>query len=424
MAVVLGMLVVGCGSKKNAVDNQNDNTDVHSEVQQEDIETKLSANNEDEAVNEQITSSTDTEMTEDVLSFDENICGTFKSKENEGWEEGYWEICNIDGKYYLDFIGEYDFMAAEIELLDEKPYLVGDELRYMVKVYPFSGFAFAGEYQGAGQVMYIGFNRLSEELCLSADNPFVYEKQNLLSVDGVKLHSIQDAREENQSVPEIIGAWRCITSVDSDEYSIYMQFSEDGCVDIVRKNECYTPMVYRGIYKLSKSGESYTGTIEAEAIGMGTQPVADWILAFDPKSEQPIKVYGEYEDENPLVFGAGNMIFEKTEPGENNRLMHVGPWNRAEEVAEMYDEYLSSADAAFYYDFAPEYIEAIYAKVCELTNCASYNSYGIQDNKRGGEIWIEILYDESSDLASKGWIRYDFSECSYYDIYDNCLDEE
>ena len=91
----------------------------------------------------------------DELSFENNVCGTYKSEEDIDGEERYWNITSIDGKYYLEYIGEYEFSAAEIELLDTTPFLVGEELRYMVKVYPFSGFAFGGEYQGGGEVMYI-----------------------------------------------------------------------------------------------------------------------------------------------------------------------------------------------------------------------------------------------------------------------------
>ena len=365
-------------------------------------------------------------MVEDRLSFDNNICGTYMGDESDNGVTN-WDIINIDGKYYLDYMSEYDYMAAEIELLDETPYLVGDELRYMVRVYPFSGFAFAGEYQGAGYVMYIGRNLDSsdKEITLSEDNPFFFEKQTLKSADGLKLHKLQEESKNNQAAPEIIGSWRSITSDGDNEYNVYMHFEEDGCVDIVRKSEGYTPMVYRGIYELSADGDVYTGTIVAEAVGMGSQPVADWILKFDPKSDDPIIIRAEYEEENPIVYGADDMVFERTKSGEYDRFIHPGPWKRAEEVAEMFDEYLSAADEGFKNDYTPEYLDNIYAKARTLTNCTSYNSYGVQDNKKGGEIWIKIMKDVLPSVqVTKGWIRYDLGANSYYDIYDNCLGKE
>lgn len=367
------------------------------------------------------------EMVDDTLSFDQNICGTYKGEEGDGWEVRYWDISNIDGKYYLDYIGEYDYMAAEIELLDETPYPVGDELRYMVRVYPFSGFSFGGEYQGAGQVMYISANlaTASKTIILSEGNPFFYGEQFLHGVEEVNLHKTQDNSVMNRSVPEIIGAWRCVISDEENEYNIFMQFEEDGRVDIVRKREGYTPMIYRGIYALNDDGDTYKGNIEAEAIGMGTQPVAEWTLEFDPNSDHPIIIYDEFEDGNPLVYGADDMVLERTQPGKSDRFIHPGPWERTDEVVEMYDEYLSVADAEFIYDFAPEYIEAIHTTALELTNSTEYISYGIQDNKKGGEIWIQVLSDaDSSGQVTKNWVRYDFGESGYYDIYDNCLDGE
>lgn len=365
------------------------------------------------------------DMVDGALSFDENICGTYKGEEGDGGEVRYWEISDIDGKYYLDYIGEYDYMAAEIELLDENPYLVGDELRYMVKVYPFSSFAFAGEYQGAGQVMYISYDLSTaiKTISLSADNPFFYDTQKLLSVDGVNMHTIQDKAVKNQSAPEVIGSWRCTVSNDGNEYNLYMQFDEDGRIDIVRKSEGFTPMVYRGIYKLDKNGDAYTGTIEAEAIGMGTQPVAEWNFEFDPVFRSPFKISDD-ESDNPLVNGAIDMGFERTKPGQSDRYIHVGPWKRTAEVAELFNEYLAVADAEFNYDYSPEFIDDVCYGALQLTNCTSYYMHEIQDNKKGGEIWIEVLRDVLPSVqVTKEWVRYDLSEGNYYDIYDNCLNE-
>ncbi len=361
----------------------------------------------------------------DALSFENNVCGTYKGDEGDGWEVRYWDISAIDGKYYLDYIGEYDFTAAEIELLDTTPFLAGDELRYMVKVYPYSGFSFGGDYQGGGEVMYISskIGVPGRQIELSADNPFFHGVQSMYDVEGVNLHKVQDRSKANSVVPEIIGAWRSIVEIEGVETSIFVQFMEDGRVDIARKCECYPADVFRGIYSLEKSGDKYTGKIEAEGLGMGSQPMADWILEFDPASDNPVTIKDEYLDGNPLAYGVNDMILTRTEPGIYDRYIHPGPYDRTDEVVQMYDEYTMSEDD-FYYDFQPEYIESVINNAVELAKGTSYISYGIQDNKHGGVIWIKVLKDVYPSIqATKNWVRYDMSDSNYYDIYDQLLEE-
>ncbi|MDO4189403.1 MAG: hypothetical protein Q4D29_10485, partial [Lachnospiraceae bacterium] len=381
---------------------------------------------EDGAVVSQYIAFTNPSMIYDALSFENNVCGTYKGDEGDGWEERYWDISSIDGKYYLDYIGEYDYSAAEIELLDTKPFLVGDELRYMVKVYPFSGFAFGGEYQGGGEVMYISskIGIPGRRIELSADNPFFYGTQSMYEVEGVSLHKVQDKRKENNVAPEIIGGWRSIVAIEGMETNIFVQFLEDGSVDIVRKCECYPPDVFRGIYSVEKSGDKYIGKIEAEGLGMGSQPMVDWILEFDLTSDNPITIKDEFLDGTPLAYGVDDLVLEKAESGVYDRYIHPGPYDRTDEVVERYDEYIMS-DEDFYYDFQPEYVEAIINTAMDLAKGTSYISYGIQDNKKGGEIWIKVLKDVYPSVqATVNWVRFDMGDLNYYDIYDNLLEEE
>ena len=380
---------------------------------------------EDGAVVTRCSAFTNPAMIYDALSFENNVCGTFKGEEGDGWEERYWDISCIDGKYYLDYIGEYDFTAAEIELLDTVPYLVGDELRYMVKVYPYSGFAFAGEYQGGGEVMYISskVGAPIKQIELSSDNPFFYTLQSMREVKDVSLHQVQDKRKGNSVAPDIIGAWRSIVEIEGTETNIFVQFLEDGRVDIVRKCECYPADVFRGIYSLEKSGDKYIGKIEAEGLGMGGQPMADWILEYDPASDNPVIIRDEFLAGNPLAYGVDDMVLTRTEPGEYDRYIHPGPHDRTDEVVEMYEQYLG--DDCFIYDFQPEYVESIINTAVSLAEGTSYRSYGIQDNKDGGVIWIRVLKDVYPSIqASKNWVRYDMGDLSYYDIYDQQLIEE
>ena len=370
---------------------------------------------------------TNPSIVHDALSFDKNVCGIYRSDEENELEASIWDICNIDGRYYIDYIGEYDYAAAEIELLDENPYLCGDELRYMVRVYPYSGFSFGGEYQGAGQVMYISskVGVAEKQIALSSSNPFCYSLKTMNAVDGVSMHEIQDKCETNKTAPEIVGSWRCIIKNGSEEYDVYLQFSDDGRVDIVRKKECFTPMVYRGIYNLEKKDDKFVGKIEAEAIGMGRQPMADWTLEFDPASDSPINIVGEYDDENPFVYDANDMMFTKVESGKHDKYIHPGPYKRVDEVTKMWDEYLYSDDDHFDSKLQSEYMESIVDGAVKLASGTSNRTYGIQDNKNGGEIWIQIFEDVLPSVqVTKNWVRYDLGKSEYYDICDNLLEEE
>lgn len=382
-------------------------------------------NDEENAVVNRCLAFTNPSMIYDALSFENNVCGIYKSEEDIDGEERYWDISCIDGRYYIEYSGEYDFAAAEVELLDTTPFLVGEELRYMVKVYPFSGFAFGGEYQGGGEVMFISttVGAADKEIMLSSDNPFFYKYQCLYEVEGVNLHNIQDRHKNNNVAPEILGGWRSTVNIEGEETNIFVQFLEDGRVDIVRKCECYVPDVFRGSYSLEKSGEKYIGKIEAEGLGMGNQPMADWNLEFNPASDNPISIKDEFIEGNPLAYGVDNMVLAKSEPGSDDRYIHPGPYERADEVAEKYDEYIMS-DESFSYDFQPEYIEAIINTAVERGKGTSYISYGIQDNKDGGVIWIKVLKDVYPSIqATKNWIRYEMREANYYDIFDNWLEE-
>ncbi len=184
-------------------------------------------------------------------------------------------------------------------------------------------------------------------------------------------------------------------------------------------------MVYRGIYSLDEKDGKFVGKIEAEAMGMGRQPVADWTLEFDPTSDNPIKITSEY-DGNPFVYDAEDMTFTKTESGKHDKYIHPGPYKRADEVTEMWDEYIYSDDEdSFYYDFQPEYVEAIIKGAVKAADGTSYKSYGIQDNKKGGEMWIQVYKDVLPSVqVTKNWVRYNFKDSEYYDIHDNCLENE
>ena len=117
------------------------------------------------------------------------------------------------------------------------------------------------------------------------------------------------------------------------------------------------------------------------------------------------------------------MVLAKTEPGTYDRYIHPGPYDRTDEVVELYDEYIMG-DEDFYYDFQPEYIESIINTAVERGKGTSYISYGIQDNKNGGVIWIKVLKDVYPSIqATKDWVRYDMSDSNYYDIIDNWLYE-
>lgn len=352
------VMFAGCGKEKgnaivedsvvkeeSATDENTDTDDVRvmDAVEDNTAIVESTADDEQIAVTEPNIDETEENISviHDASSFESDVCGTYRGEDGDEGEERYWDISCIDGKYYLDYISDYDFTAAEIELLDENAFLVDDELRYMVKVYPFSTFAFCGEYQGGGEVMYISskVDSPKKQIELSADNPFFHKSQCLYDAEGVNLHKVQDKSEVNNVAPEIIGAWRDIVKIEGEETNIFVQFMEDGHIDIVRKSESYTPDVFRGIYTLEKDGDKYIGKIEAECIGMGSQPMADWILEFDPASDNPITIRDEFLEGTPLAYGV-DLALSRTEPGAYDSSIRPGPCDRTDEVVKMYNEYI------------------------------------------------------------------------------------
>lgn len=117
---------------------------------------------------------------------------------------------------------------------------------------------------------------------------------------------------------------------------------------------------------------------------------------------------------------AKDMKFIRVEPGKHDKYIHPGPYKRADEVSEMWDEYIYSDEDNFQYDFQQEYIEAIIYGAVELAEGTSYKTYGIQDNKKGGEMWIQVFKDVYPSVqVTKSWVRYDFGKSEYYDIFDD-----
>jgi len=364
-------------------------------------------------------------------SFVKNVCGYYLGDQGDTGEGELraFEISEVDGKLYVDTIGEYDYAGAEMELLDETPYIVGDETRYMVKMYPFSGFSFAGDYWGTGVVCYIT-DCGNGNVKFSEGQPFYYRYEQKMYDTTTPLHSVQQTATENTDAPEIIGSWRTTASGEGEEYEIYLEFEKNGLFTAVRKNEGYPVSLYKGVYEINDDNGEKKGSIIAECLGYGSQPLGEWSLSVDPEDGSPI-ITNDYGGGNAFVYESDEEIrFGKTNPGEHLLNMEQGPADRADEVDEAYLEYLTEGgvdDMYLYYDYQPEFIEAIISNAMEITGTDSCDSHGIQNSGFGTEMWIKV-YGEGSDSDVSGintpnWLRYDFKSGVYTDIYGNTLGE-
>ncbi len=415
-AAVIGALISACGKKETAAAEGAAEAVV--EVEEPEIEKDPKVFTEPAYTPEEAEKAANAHKAEDALSFENNICGIYLSDADDDTEVRKFEISSIDGRFYIEYIGEYEFAAAEIELLDAEPFVKDDELRYMVMMYPFSGFSFAGDYWGGdGTVCCItalGNGRIE----LSEGQPFFsHGAQTMEKADDVLLHPVLGMKEENTTAPELIGAWRTAYKRGAEDVETYTEFLEDGTVKIVEKTEGMPPVAAIGVYTAEKTEEGIQGVISSERLGYGTQPMEDLKLVVDPNVGFPI-IYSEYSDYDESDFW-------RTEAGEHELLIEPGPCDRADELNEAWIEYISvTEEDGFAYDFNPDMIDAIAEQAAALIDAENFAFYGIQDNGNGGQAWIRVYKDDAENAVTENWICYDFATGEYWDIYGTLLAED
>lgn len=406
MVLAASLLLCGCGAKsdngksggklqgiKDSMENiKDENTNnpgnVEPEVGQEAAPEVVS---EVEGDNDENVDSAD-------LTFENLICGTYVCDPDSEDERRVFDILSIDGCLYMEYVGMYEYSAAAMTLLDEEPLIEDGNYYFMVRMYPYSTFAFAGEFQGgSGVVCCIKKN--------SNGNLEISKGAGIHNRDGYTLnpadagtyaHPVLSAATPNTQYPGIIGSYRCNSVVDGITYEHYYEFHEDGTLDYVDKAQGYVPSVNRAIYHFEEEDGKINLVIDAEIVGNGDMPNET--------------IYVEYDDSTDSIVG---IDWNKTSPRTHGSAVMAGPCERAEEVEEMWAEYMG--DSYFSFDFTPEMVDAISKKAAEYAGTDGAYFVSIQESDNGGMAWI-CCYDQATE-ETKNYINYEFGTGNYQDVF-------
>lgn len=273
----------------------------------------------------------------DLKSFEDRICGTYTHVGSIADEIENWEIYAIDGHYYIEYLSDFTFGAAEIEILDQDKSAAGDTLSYKVKMYAYSDFSFAGEFWGIFDEFYMN---LAEDgnLTLTAGGPFNTESDMILTKDPtafVHKNCIKEA-QNNTDMPEIIGSWRYEGEEDDNKVEHYIEFREDGTFVKVHRTEGFVPNVYLGWYDLYPAGNGFSVSLYSERLGSAEQPMDEGSAVEYNADNDTISVESMYGDDSSVYY--------RTKPGEHKVDILPGPCSRTDEVIQMWKEYTSIDD--------------------------------------------------------------------------------
>jgi len=278
-----------------------------------------------------------------AFSTDDTLVGTYVYKPNDEQEERFFEIFRVADKYYIEYIGNYDYAGAELQINGKE-----NEMNcfvYSATLYAFSGFSFMGDYWGAGDDIHIKASP-NGDIVLGEGQPFLDGGElKLKRKDNIYLHESEKQAQKNTNQKELCGTWRCISERDKEKHEITMVFSEDGSFKAVNKIKNQTPIIYIGSYKTNKAKGDVIGEINCEIFAYGGMPDS-WVLCYDENGKHPY-VYSDYMYAEPFTYKEAddmNLPFEKISYSEKSTVA-AGPGNRASEVQKMFDEYNSGFES-------------------------------------------------------------------------------
>lgn len=317
MAILL--LLCGCGANTN-------------QTPYETIpEGKAIPREENTASNEcfQIDMEEDSSNVEEV--FRNQVCGVYTYEPDDAEEKRYFEISHMDGQFYLEYIGQYDYAGAELEILNmdiKNSSSNSKRIDFEVMIYPFSGFSFEGEYWGAGNKAIVT-KWADENLQLSEGQPFFSGEciQLTKAASDIFLHPILETKMACAAGAELYGFWRCVTESDGEIVEVFLSFSEDGTFKAAKKKETYPPEIYVGIYMAEQVGDQLSGYIRSERFAYGSMPF-EWIFTYDRENDRPV-IVDEYFGVEPFTFQEENLPYERTKSGDRLRNILPGPGERA-----------------------------------------------------------------------------------------------
>ena len=386
MALAASFLLSGCGAKS-------DNGKSGGKLQGiKDSMENIKDENTNDPGNEE------PEVAPGVEDFENLICGTYVCDPDSEEERRVFDILSIDGCLYMEYVGMYEYSAAAMTLLDEEPLVEDGNYYFMVRMYPYSTFAFAGEFQGGSGVVCCIKKNSNGNLEISK-GAGIHNRDGYTLVPaeaGTYAHPVLSAATPNTQYPGIIGSYRCNSVVDGITYEHYYEFHEDGTLDYVDKAKGYVPSVNRAIYHFEDEDGKINLVIDAEIVGNGDMPNET--------------IYVEYDDSTDSIVG---IDWNKTSPCTHGTAVPAGPCERAEEVEEMWAEYMG--DSYFSYDFSPEMIDAISKKAAGYAGTDGAYFVSIQESDNGGMAWI-CCYDQATE-ETKNYINYEFGTGNYQDVF-------
>ena len=259
------------------------------------------------------------------------------SEDEEGMGEWLFEIYEFDGKYYMEELGDYNYGAAEIELLSDTPQPCTDGFSYKIKMHYFSGFSFAGDYHGSGyECDFVAHEDGS--IVLKGEQPFGQGGDIILFpyFDNYIHFNLLNESAENLDCPEAIGAW-CYSGTNEagEKFENYLELNGDGTAVLVSKTDTYPVQVSIGNYQvfLLRDMNEATITFYGEMMGYACQPSDEMEFSYDFVSDTLSFAPNGYDDE------ASVMEYRRTSSGEYATDIVPGPSTRTDALMKDWEEY-------------------------------------------------------------------------------------
>lgn len=260
------------------------------------------------------------------------ICGSYVYEEEDELERRLFEVRCVDGLYFMEYEGEYEYAGAEIILSEGKAGSAEGDYCFDVILHPFSGFSLAGEYWNDGTACTMTVHP-DGTLLISEGQPFLDRQELRLSrTSGRKVHSSESEVQENTGIDALIGSWRYCTVTDGVETGYYAEFARDGNFTLLKKTAGKPAEMYLGNFQASRSGEGITGDILCERFAYGGMPF-EWKVRYDQEGYYPV-IVDSYTGSQVLVSDNEKLPFAKVsaaydctaEPAGTDQDGHIISW--------------------------------------------------------------------------------------------------
>lgn len=257
----------------------------------------------------------------------------------DGSEQTSFEFYEVDGRYYVEYVGAFDYGASEIELMDPKPKKEGEDYIFNVRFHYFSGFSFAGDYHGGGYLCDITVHS-DGSINISKDNPFTDGGEiELAPLYDASIHSnILENAEWNTTCLGVEGSWRYQGMTENDEiYEYYLELRDDGTAYYAVKNDTYPINLCVGIFSVLEGDneDEYIIAFDGETMGYACMPCDTVTFIYNSEDDS-------LKPEEPMYEAGGDEIeYWRTKPGDWGYAFGAGPASRTDELLKDWDEYNS-----------------------------------------------------------------------------------